>query len=101
MSHSLNHRLGHYLLLLLAAACLPSALAAILTLLLAYELARRMFNAATGLIAALILASTILFCSSAHFANPDALLLTFTTMTFVFFWFGLAAARRVWFLAAG
>src|SRR5579862_756970 len=38
------------------AARLPSALAALLTVLLVYELGRHMFNAATGLLAGLILA---------------------------------------------
>src|SRR5262245_41074327 len=56
------------------AARLPSALAALLTLLLTYELGRRLFDAATGLLAGLILGSAPLFCASGHFANPDALL---------------------------
>src|SRR5437660_7403198 len=56
------------------AARFPSAVAALVTVLLAYELARRMFGAATGLIAAIILVCTGGFCASAHFANPDSLL---------------------------
>ena len=63
------------------AARLPSALAALATVLLVYELGRRMFRPSTGLLAGLALASSVLFCASAHFANPDALLLTFTTAT--------------------
>ena len=51
---------------------LPSALAAFLTLLLTYELGRRMFGPSAGLLAGLILGSTLLFCGVAHFANPDA-----------------------------
>src|SRR5437868_809201 len=39
------------------AARLPSALAALLTLLLTYELGRRLFSATTGLLGAVILAS--------------------------------------------
>src|ERR1700733_5644915 len=46
------------------AARLPSALAAILTVLVVYEIGRSMFNAATGLVGGLILASSALFCAS-------------------------------------
>src|SRR5262245_51295217 len=56
------------------AARLPSALSGLLAVLLAYELGRAMFGAATGLLTGLVLASTILFAAAAHFANPDALL---------------------------
>src|SRR5262249_39155930 len=56
------------------AARFPSALAALATVLLTYELGRRLFDAATGLLAGVVLASTVLFCAVAHFANPDALL---------------------------
>jgi 4-amino-4-deoxy-L-arabinose transferase-like glycosyltransferase len=85
------------------AARLPSALAAILTVLLAYELGRHMFNASTGLISGLILASSTLFCASAHFANPDALLLTCTTATLLLVWYGIGSETpsRKWLAAAG
>src|SRR5947209_10649369 len=43
------------------AARLPSALAALLTILVTYELGRRAFDAATGLLAGLVLASAPLF----------------------------------------
>lgn len=68
------------------AARLPSALAALLTVLLTYELGRRMFDATAGLLAGLVLASTGLFAFSAHFANPDALLNACTVLTFYLFW---------------
>ncbi len=83
------------------AARLPSALAAMLTVLLVYELCRGMFNSSTGLIGGLILASSTLFSASAHFANPDALLLTFTTATFLSLWLGTVKGRSGWFLLAG
>jgi 4-amino-4-deoxy-L-arabinose transferase-like glycosyltransferase len=83
------------------AARLPSALAALVTVLLVYELGRRMFNASTGLLSGLVLASSILFCASAHFANPDALFLTFTTATLLLFWLGFTSGQRSWFLIAG
>src|SRR5579871_1354946 len=53
------------------AARLPSAVAGMLTILLTYELGRRLFRASTGLLAGLVLASSALFCAAAHFANPD------------------------------
>jgi 4-amino-4-deoxy-L-arabinose transferase-like glycosyltransferase len=83
------------------AARLPSALAALATVLLTYELGRRMFGAGTGLLAGLILASTALFCASAHFANPDALLLACTTLALLFFWNSFACSGRGWFVPAG
>jgi 4-amino-4-deoxy-L-arabinose transferase-like glycosyltransferase len=67
------------------AARLPSALAALATVLVVYELGRRLFDRATGLLAGLILASTIGFSAAAHFANPDALLNLFTVLTLFFF----------------
>src|SRR5262249_17800483 len=47
----------------------------------------------TGLLAGLILASTLLFCASAHFANPDALLNACTVLTMLLFWQGHALGR--------
>jgi 4-amino-4-deoxy-L-arabinose transferase-like glycosyltransferase len=75
-------------------ARLPSALAALLTLLLTYELGRRLFDATTGLLAGLILGSAPLFCASGHFANPDALLNACVVLTLYCFW-------RGWLVAAG
>jgi len=83
------------------AARLPSALAAMLTVLLTYELARRMFDRATGLLAGLVLASALLFCGSAHFANPDALLNASMVLTFLLFWRAFERAGGVWPAAAG
>jgi 4-amino-4-deoxy-L-arabinose transferase-like glycosyltransferase len=85
------------------AARLPSALAALATLLLVYELGRRMFNAATGLCGGLVLGSSALFCASAHFANPDALLVAFTAATLLLSWLGLEKGHvhRRWLLLAG
>lgn len=75
------------------AARLPSALAALATLLLTYELGRRLFGTAAGMLAGLILASTIMFGAAAHFANPDALLTACTTLTFFCFWRGFHEGR--------
>jgi len=67
-------------------ARLPSVLAAWLTVLLTYELARRMFGRATGLLAGVVLASAFEFCMLAHAATPDATLLLFTVLTYFLFW---------------
>ncbi len=83
------------------AARLPSALASALAVLLIYELGRCMFRASCGLLAGLILASTIAFCGAAHFANPDALLTTFTLLSLFCFWRGYARSWPGWFVAAG
>jgi 4-amino-4-deoxy-L-arabinose transferase-like glycosyltransferase len=83
------------------AARFPSAVAALVTLLLCYELGRRLFNGSTGLLGALILAGTPGCCAAAHFANPDALLNCFTLFTLCVFWLGVTAENRLWFLGAG
>ncbi len=68
------------------AARLPSALAALATLLVCYELGRSLFGKTTGLLAGLILAGTPLMIASARFANPDALLHLFLVLTMFCFW---------------
>ncbi len=94
------------------AARLPSAVAGLLTLGACYELGRRMFTSATGLLAALMVAATPMLCSAARFANPDALLNLFTCLTLLLFWTGMNTAgmnpaargmRRttLWFVSVG
>jgi 4-amino-4-deoxy-L-arabinose transferase-like glycosyltransferase len=83
------------------AARFPSALAALLTVLLAYELARSMFSRTTGLLAGVIVASTPMLCGAGRFANPDALLNCFTVLTLTVFWIGLDQRRWWWFLLLG
>lgn len=83
------------------AARLPSALAALATVIMTYELGRQMFGSMTGLLAGLVLASTGLFCASAHFANPDALLNAFTLLTLLLSWRSLAGPGHAWSLAGG
>jgi len=65
---------------------LPSALAALLAVFLAYELGRLLFGAHVGLLTGLVLASTLGFCGAAHFANPDALLNACTLLCLLSFW---------------
>lgn len=83
------------------AARLPSVVAAVVTVLLTYELGRRMFGPAAGLLAGVILAASVMFCASAHFANPDALLNTFTALTLLIFWLGIAPSPRPGSATAG
>jgi 4-amino-4-deoxy-L-arabinose transferase-like glycosyltransferase len=83
------------------AARLPSALAALLTVLLAYELGRRMFDPLTGLLGGLVLATAVMFTAAAHFANPDALLNACTVLTFLFVWHGIDAGGRNWLIWTG
>jgi len=83
------------------AARLPSVLAAWASVLLTYALARRMFDARTGLLAGLVLASSIEFCLLAHAATPDAVLLLCTMLTFYLFWRGAADGGRTWFVPTG
>jgi 4-amino-4-deoxy-L-arabinose transferase-like glycosyltransferase len=83
------------------AARLPSALAGLLTLLVVYELARRMFGPSTAVISALILSTTVAFNAASRFANPDALLNLTIVLTFALFWQGFSSQGRWWLLAAG
>ena len=77
-------------------ARLPSALAAILAVLVTYELGRRLFRSTrTGLLAGMILGSTIAFCGAAHFANPDALLTALTALSLFFIWKGVESSTGV------
>jgi 4-amino-4-deoxy-L-arabinose transferase-like glycosyltransferase len=79
----------------------PSACAALLSMLLTYELGRRMFGATAGLLAGLMLGTSALFCAAAHFANPDALLCLCMLLTFFFFWNSFVRGDRSWFVLCG
>ncbi len=83
------------------AARLPSALAALLSILLTYELARNAFGPMAGLLSGLTLGSAVSFCASAHFANPDSLLNAFSLLTLYLFWSGFAARGRWWLITCG
>jgi 4-amino-4-deoxy-L-arabinose transferase-like glycosyltransferase len=89
------------------AARLPSAVAMLFAALAVYELGRSMFSRAVGILASLALMSCILVSAVAHFANPDALLLACTCLTFLAFWRGFAPRqpgeppRRAWFIPFG
>ena len=79
----------------------PSAVAALGTVLISYELARSMFSRTTGLLTGVIVATTPMMCGAARFANPDSLLNCFTTLSLTIFWLGLANRRWWWFVAMG
>jgi 4-amino-4-deoxy-L-arabinose transferase-like glycosyltransferase len=78
-----------------------SAVAGVLTLLATYELGRRMFTPITGLLAACVLGSSLMFCVAAHAATPDAQLILWTTLSLLVFWIGFTADNRNWLLAFG
>lgn len=80
------------------AARFPSVLLGMGTILLTYELGRRMFGAATGLLGGIALASAIQFCVLSHAATPDAPLIFFTVLTLYLFWCGHENGGRAWFL---
>jgi 4-amino-4-deoxy-L-arabinose transferase-like glycosyltransferase len=82
------------------AARLPSALASLLSLLVVYELGRRLFDRSAALLAGLILAGSVAFCAAAHFANPDALLNLCVLLTLWCFW-NHYTRRGWWLLGAG
>ena len=82
-------------------ARIGSALCGIASALTTYELGRRMFDARTGLLAAIILASSVMFCVSAHAATPDALLILFTVLTFTIFWCNYQRGGKSWLWIIG
>jgi 4-amino-4-deoxy-L-arabinose transferase-like glycosyltransferase len=83
------------------AARLPSALAALLAVLVTYEIGRSLFGRGAGLLSGLVLASSVAFCASAHFANPDALLNLFTAVSLLAFWQDYCGRGRAWSAVAG
>ncbi len=80
-------------------ARLPSVLAVWFTVLLVYELARRMFDRSTGLLAGVVLVSALEVCVLAHAATPDATLLLFTVLTYYLFWTRHENDSRKWWIA--
>jgi 4-amino-4-deoxy-L-arabinose transferase-like glycosyltransferase len=82
-------------------ARLPSALAALVAVLLAYELGRKLFGKTTGLLGALIAASTPMLLGAARFANPDALLHLFTLLALWIFWLGHRQPTVWWWIGLG
>lgn len=77
-------------------ARLPSVLAGAISVLLTYELGRRMFGPMTGLLGGAIAISTVQVSVVAHAATPDAILLAGFMLTMLLFWIGAANSRRHW-----
>jgi 4-amino-4-deoxy-L-arabinose transferase-like glycosyltransferase len=82
-------------------ARLWSAIAGVGSVLLTYELGRRMFDPLTGLLAGLVLATSFMFCISSHAATPDALLIFFTIASFLVFWWGYTGGSGLWMVLFG
>jgi 4-amino-4-deoxy-L-arabinose transferase-like glycosyltransferase len=87
------------------AARFPSALAALVAVLSLYEMGRLMFGARTALLAGVIMTTSVSFLGAAHFANPDALLLAFSTLFLTLFWHDYRrtteGSGRGWLIGAG
>ncbi len=83
------------------AARLPSALAALLAVLVTYELGRRLFDQSTALLAGLVLVGAVAFGAAAHFANPDAFLNLCTVLTLWCFWNHYRREDGWWLLGSG
>ncbi|QDU31965.1 Undecaprenyl phosphate-alpha-4-amino-4-deoxy-L-arabinose arabinosyl transferase [Anatilimnocola aggregata] len=76
-------------------ARLPSAIAAMGTLILTYCIGRRLFNARTGLWSAIALGCSITFCMTGRAATPDSILVFTCTLAIALFVFGTFARRTV------
>ncbi len=79
-------------------ARLPSALAALAVVLLTCELGRRMFDASTGLLAGIILVTSIQFSVLSHAATPDMLMLSGIMLAFLLFWHGYEHDGKLWLI---
>ncbi len=80
------------------AARFPSVLLSLGTLLIVYELGRRMFGTRVGLLGGLALASCFEFVKLARAATPDGAFIFFSTLTLVLYWFGSREGRRSWYV---
>jgi 4-amino-4-deoxy-L-arabinose transferase-like glycosyltransferase len=81
-----------------SAARVPAVLCGLGTVLITYELARKLFSPTTGLLSAIALASCLEFCLISHAATPDPPLLLFMTGAFATYWFGSEGGGRWWFV---
>ncbi|MBX9682009.1 MAG: glycosyltransferase family 39 protein [Gemmataceae bacterium] len=79
----------------------PSALSALLTLIVCYELARAMFSPASGLASAMVVATSPMIIGGARFANPDSLLTAFSTLVMLVYWRGYRQPTRPWYFLLG
>ena len=75
-------------------ARLPSALAAIGTVILTYAIGRRLFNPLAGLWGAIALACSVSFAMVGRAATPDGVLIFTSTLAVALFVFGTFARRK-------
>lgn len=75
-------------------ARLPSALAAIGTVLLTYAIGRRLFNPRVGFWAAIALSCSVSFAMVGRAATPDGVLIFSSTLALALFVFGTFARRK-------
>jgi 4-amino-4-deoxy-L-arabinose transferase-like glycosyltransferase len=79
----------------------PSFIAGLLNLLLCYELGRLCFDKWTGLLAAMILGSSFMFCVASHAVTPDALLILTVQATFLTWIIAYRRQQPTWMLLTG
>lgn len=82
-------------------ARLPSVMAAVCSLIVCYEIARRLFSSVTGLLSSLILASSFMFAVSSHAVTPDALLILMVQLTFLTWIIAYDRRQPIWLLLCG
>jgi 4-amino-4-deoxy-L-arabinose transferase-like glycosyltransferase len=76
----------------------PSAIMYIMSVLLTFDLARRMFDTGIGLLAGIITASTMQLCMLGHACTTDATLIAFSILYFWCFWRGTREGRPRWYI---
>ena len=81
-------------------ARLPSALVSLISLLLCYELGRSLFDPLTGLVSALLLASSIMFNVAAHAVTPDAFLVATVLAGLTAFAIGYRRGSSTWLVTS-
>lgn len=74
-------------------ARLPSALAAVLTVLCTWRMGRRLFGTTAGVWAGIILSSSLLFAMAGRAATPDSLLILCTTLAMTWYVHGAFRPR--------
>jgi len=79
-------------------ARLPSAFFGLLTLILVFYFGKRLKNETTGLISALVLATSFQFFWLSRRANIDVTLVFFTTLSIFSFYVGASYQRKKWLL---
>lgn len=82
-------------------ARLPSVMAGLCSLLVCYEIARRLFGRVTGLLSGLILASSLMFAVSSHAVTPDALLILSVQLIFLTWIIAYDSKQPAWLLLTG